>query len=92
MSIEYGVKTKKRPNITKDMKQGDILHVGTGEKLIFSVVKINKSEYLFIHAGVDASYIHSRGVMNQKIMDFEERNDAFFVVVEGDLSILDNDE
>ncbi|MEA3295428.1 MAG: hypothetical protein U9P81_10795 [Euryarchaeota archaeon] len=87
MSIEYDMKTNKRPNITKDMQLGDILHIGTEDEIVFSVVKVNKSEFLFKQTGIDASYIHSRGVMNQKIMDFDERNNAFYIVVEGDLDM-----
>lgn len=87
MSIEYDMKTNKRPNISKDMQPGDILHIGTEDEIIFSVVKVNKSEFLFKQTGIDASYIHSRGVMNQKIMDFDERNNAFYIVVEGDLDM-----
>ena len=87
MNTKYGIKTKKRPNLIKDLQQGDILQVGTDQEVIFTVVKIDNSEYLFIQTGVDASYIHSRGVMNQKIMDFEERNDAYFLILKGDSEI-----
>ena len=48
MSIEYGVKTKTRPNLVKDLLPGDILQVGSEENGdVFKVVKINNKEYLF---------------------------------------------
>jgi hypothetical protein len=93
MSIEYGVKTNKRPNLVKDLVPGDILQVGSEEHGdVFKVVKINNKEYLFqqknteaAYANTEAAYAFSRGVMNQKIMDFDGLYDAYYIVTHEDL-------
>jgi hypothetical protein len=86
MNTEYGIKTKKRPNLVKDMKPGDILHIGTEDKgEIFSVIKVGKIEYLLKQTDHDLSYGHSRGVINQKIMDFAEKYDAYYIIEEGNI-------
>jgi len=85
MSIEYGVKTKTRPNLVKDLVPGDILQVGSEENGdVFKVVKINNKEYLF-QKNTEAAYAYSRGVMNQKIMDFDVLYDAYYIVTHEDL-------
>ncbi|MCL7476401.1 MAG: hypothetical protein M8352_10230 [ANME-2 cluster archaeon] len=89
MSIEYGVKTKNRPNIVKDLESGDVLHIGVGDgEDIFTVIKVGNNEYVLQQSGHDAAYAHSRGVINQKIMDFAERYDAYYLVTKEDLSKL----
>ena len=86
MNTEYGIKTKKRPNLVKDLKPGDILHIGTEDKgEIFTVIKIGNKEYILKQTDHDLVFAHSRGVMNQKIMDFEERYDVYFIVEDGDI-------
>ncbi|MCL7413889.1 MAG: hypothetical protein M8353_09780 [ANME-2 cluster archaeon] len=89
MSIEYGVKTKNRPNIVKDLESGDVLHIGVeGGEEIFSVIKVGNNEYVLHQSDHEAAYAHSRGVVNQKIMDFAERYDAYYIVTKEDLSKL----
>ncbi len=86
MSIEYGVKTKERPNLVKDLVPGDILQVGSEENGdVFKVVKINNKEYIFQQKNTEAGYAFSRGVMNQKIMDFDGLYDAYYIVTHQDL-------
>ncbi len=86
MNIEYGVKTNKRPNLVKDLVPGDILQVGSEENGdVFKVVKINNKEYLFQQKNTEAAYAFSRGVMNQKIMDFDGLYDAYYIVTHEDL-------
>ncbi len=86
MSTEYGVKTKTRPNLVKDLVPGDILQVGSEENGdVFKVVKINNKEYLFQQINTEAAYAYSRGVMNQKIMDFDVLYDAYYIVTHEDL-------
>jgi hypothetical protein len=88
MNIEYGVKTKKRPNIAKEMKNGDVLHVGTEDKgEVFLVAKVGKSEFIFQQIGNDTAYAYSRGVVNQKIMDFDERYDVYYIITQEDLGL-----
>ncbi|NIA03300.1 MAG: hypothetical protein GWP12_02010, partial [Nitrospirae bacterium] len=92
MDTEYGIKTKKRPNLVKDLKPGDILHIGTEDKgEIFAVMKIGNKEYVLKQSDHELAYAHSRGVINQKIMDFDEKYDAYFLIEEGDLEDLDLD-
>ena len=70
----------------KDMRNGDVLHVGTEDKgEVFMVAKISNTEYLFQQIGHDTAYAYSRGVMNQKIMDFAERYDSFYYITQIDL-------
>ncbi|MDF1557963.1 MAG: hypothetical protein P1P80_07290 [ANME-2 cluster archaeon] len=89
MSVEYDVKTKNRPNIVKDMESGDVLHIGVeGGEDIFTVIKVGDREYVLQQSGHDAAYAHSRGVINQKIMDFAEKYDAYYLITKGDLSQL----
>lgn len=89
MSVEYGVKTKNRPNIVKDMESGDMLHIGVeGGEVIFSVIKVGDREYVLQQTGHDSAYAHSRGVINQKIMDFAEKYDAYYIITKEDLSKL----
>jgi hypothetical protein len=86
MNTEYGIKTKKRPNLVKDLKPGDILHICTEDKgEIFNVIKIGNKEYVLKQSDHDLAYAHSRGVINQKIMDFEEKYDTYYIVEEGDI-------
>lgn len=90
MGIKYGEKTKNRPNITKDMEPGDILHVCTEDKgEIFLVTKIGDKEFILKQADHEVAYAHSRGVINQKILDFDEKHDAYYYITEGDMSQLD---
>ena len=86
MNTEYGIKTNNRPNLVKDLKPGDILHIGTEEKgEIFTVIKIGNKEYVLKQTDHDLAYAHSRGVMNQKIMDFDEKYDAYYIIEDGDI-------
>jgi hypothetical protein len=86
MSTEYGVKTKTRPNLVKDLVPGDILLVGSEENGdVFKVAKINNKEFLFQQKNTEVAYAHSRGVMNQKIMDFDVLYDAYYIVTHEDL-------
>lgn len=90
MSIEYGIKITKRPNLMKDMKPGDILHICTEDKgEIFTVTKVGNKEFILKQTGHDIAYAHSRGVINQKIMDFEEKYNVYFIVEEGDIENVD---
>jgi len=86
MSLEYGVKMKTRPNLVKDMVPGDILQVGSEENGdVFKVAKVNNKEYIFQQKNTEAAYAYSRGVMNQKIMDFDVLYDAYYIVTHEDL-------
>ena len=86
MNTEYGIKSNKRPNLVKDLKPGDILHIGTEEKgEIFTVIKIGNKEYVLKQTDHDLAYAHSRGVINQKIMDFDEKYDAYYIIEDGDI-------
>ena len=85
MNIEYGVKMKTRPNLVKDLIPGDILLVGSEENGdVFKVAKVN-NEYIFQQKNTEAAYAYSRGVMNQKIMDFDVLYDAYYIVTHEDL-------
>lgn len=86
MSIEYGIKTKKRPDLKKDMSPGDILHIYTEDKgEIFTVTKVGNREFILKQSNHDVAYAHSRGVINQKIMDFEQRFDTYYIITEGNI-------
>ncbi len=86
MSIEYGVKTKTRPNLVKDLVPGDILLIGSEENGdVFKVAKVNNKEYVFQQINTEAAYAYSRGVMNQKIMDFDVLYDTYYIVTHEDL-------
>jgi len=86
MNIEYGVKMKTRPNLVKDLVPGDILQVGSEENGdVFKVAKVNNKEYIFQQKNTEAAYAYSRGVMNQKIMDFDVLYDAYYIVTHEDL-------
>lgn len=85
MSIEYGAKTKTRPNLVKDLVPGDVLLIGSEEKGdVFKVAKVSNKEYIFQQIKTEVAYVHSRGVMNQKIMDFDELYDAYYIVTHED--------
>jgi hypothetical protein len=85
MNIEYGVKTKKRPNLVKDLVPGDILQVGSEENGdVFKVAKVNNKEYVFQQKNSDNACVYSRGVMNQKIMDFDVLYDTYYIVTHED--------
>ncbi len=85
MNIEYGVKMKTRPNLVKDLVSGDVLLVGSEENGdVFKVAKVN-NEYIFQQKNTEAAYAYSRGVMNQKIMDFDVLYDAYYIVTHEDL-------
>jgi len=86
MNIEYGIKMKTRPNLVKDLVPGDILLVGSEENGdVFNVAKVNNKEYIFQQKNTEAAYAYSRGVMNQKIMDFDVLYDAYYIVTHEDL-------
>lgn len=86
MSMGYNVKTKERPNLARDLQPGDTLHIGTEEGgEIFTVTKISDREYLFIQCGHETGYVYSRGVVNQKIMDFDSHCDALYMKTKGNL-------
>ncbi len=85
MNIEYGVKMKTRPNLVKDLVSGDVLLVGSEENGdVFKVAKVN-NEYIFQQKNTEVAYAYSRGVMNQKIMDFDVLYDAYYIVTHEDL-------
>ena len=85
MSIEYGVKMKTRPNLVKDLVPGDILLVGSEENGdVFKLAKVSNKEYIFQQINTEAAYAYSRGVMNQKIMDFDVLYDAYYIVTHED--------
>ncbi len=86
MNIEYGVKIKTRPNLVKDLVPGDILQVGSEESGdVFEVAKINNKEYIFQQKNSNNACVYSRGVMNQKIMDFDALYDTYYIVTHKDL-------
>jgi hypothetical protein len=85
MSIEYDIKTKKRPNLVKDLVPGDILVVGSEEKGdVFKVAKVSNKEYIFQQINSENACAYSRGVMNQKIMDFDALYDTYYIVTHED--------
>jgi len=86
MSIEYGIKTKTRPNLVKDLVPGDIILVGSEENGdVFKVAKVNNKEYLFQQKDTEVNYVYSRGVMNQKIMDFDDLYDTYYIITHEDI-------
>lgn len=69
-------KTKVRPNL-KDLKIGDVLHVGTEEKEeIFKVTKLGENTFILDQGGDLREY--GRAVMAKNIYGFAERYKALY--------------
>jgi hypothetical protein len=69
-------KTTIRPNL-KDLKIGDILHVGTEDKgEIFTVTKLGENTYILDRGGELVEY--GRAVMAKNIYGFAERYKAVY--------------
>ena len=69
-------KTKVRPNL-KDLKIGDVLHVGTEEKgEIFKVTKLGENTFIFDQGGDLKEY--GRAVMAKNIFGFAEKFKALY--------------
>ncbi len=67
-------KITKRPNL-KDLKIGDVLHVGTEEKgEIFKVTKLGENTYILDQGGELREY--GRAVMAKNIYEFASRYKA----------------
>ncbi len=69
-------KTNIRPNI-KEMKIGDVLHVGTQDKgEIFKVTKLGENTFILDQGGELREY--GRAVMAKNIYGFAERYKALY--------------
>lgn len=69
-------KTTVRPKI-KDLKIGDVLHVGTEEKgEIFKVTKLGDNTYIYDQGGDLKEY--GRSVMAKNIFGFAEKYKALY--------------
>ena len=69
-------KTKVRPNI-KELKIGDILHVGTEDKgEVFKVTKLGENTYILDQGGDLREY--GRAVMAKNIYGFAEKYKAVY--------------
>jgi len=69
-------KTKVRPNI-KELKIGDILHVGTEDKgEVFKVTKLGENTYILDQGGDLREY--GRAVMAKNIYGFAEKYKALY--------------
>ena len=69
-------KTTIRPNL-KDLKIGDVLHVGTEEKgEVFKVTKLGENTYILDQGGELREY--GRSVMAKNIFGFAEKYKAVY--------------
>ena len=69
-------KTTVRPNL-KDLKIGDVLHVGTEEKgEIFKVTKLGENTFIYDQGGDLKEY--GRAVMAKNIYGFAEKYKALY--------------
>lgn len=69
-------KTTKRPDL-RDLKIGDVLHVGTEDKdEIFKVTKLGENTYIMDRGGELIEY--GRAVMAKNIYGFAERYKAVY--------------
>ena len=76
-------KTKVRPNL-KELKIGDVLHVGTEEKEeIFKVTKLGENTFILDQGGDLREY--GRAVMAKNIYGFAERYKALYWVTHEDV-------
>jgi hypothetical protein len=75
-------KTTVRPNI-KDLKIGDVLHVGTEEKgEIFKVTKLGENTFIYDQGGELKEY--GRSVMAKNIFGFAEKYKALYWITRED--------
>jgi hypothetical protein len=75
-------KTTVRPKI-KDLKIGDVLHVGTEEKgEIFKVTKLGENTYIYDQGGDLKEY--GRSVMAKNIFGFAEKYKALYWITRED--------
>ena len=76
-------KTKVRPNI-KDLKIGDVLHVGTEDKEeVFKVTKLGENTFILDQGGDLREY--GRAVMAKNIYGFAEKYKAvYWITKEGE--------
>lgn len=69
-------RTKIRPDL-RDLKIGDVLHVGTEDKgEVFKVTKLGENTYILDQGGELREY--GRAVMAKNIYGFAERYDAVY--------------
>jgi hypothetical protein len=75
-------KTTVRPKI-KDLKIGDVLHVGTEEKgEIFKVTKLGENTYIYDQGGDLKEY--GKSVMAKNIFGFAEKYKALYWITRED--------
>lgn len=75
-------KTTVRPKI-KDLKIGDVLHVGTEEKgEIFKVTKLGENTFIYDQGGDLKEY--GRSVMAKNIFGFAEKYKAVYWITRDD--------
>jgi hypothetical protein len=73
-------KTTIRPNL-KDLKIGDVLHVGTQEKgEVFKVTKLGENTYILDQGGELREY--GRSVMAKNIFGFAEKYKAVYWITQ----------
>ncbi|VVB87132.1 Uncharacterised protein [uncultured archaeon] len=77
-------KTIKRPDL-RDLKIGDVLHVGTEEKgEVFKVTKLGENTYIYDRGGGELIE-YGRAVMAKNIYGFAEKYKAvYWITHEGD--------
>lgn len=75
-------KTTVRPKI-KDLKIGDVLHVGTEEKgEVFKVTKLGENTFIYDQGGDLKEY--GRSVMAKNIFGFAEKYKALYWITRDD--------
>ena len=75
-------KTTVRPNL-KDLKIGDVLHVGTEDKgEVFRVTKLGENTYILDQGGDLREY--GRAVMAKNIYEFASRYRAVFWITKNE--------
>ncbi len=74
-------KTTVRPNL-RELKIGDVLHVGTDKGEVFTVTKLDENTYILDQGGELREY--GRAVMAKNIYGFAEKYKAVYWVTRED--------
>ncbi len=74
-------KTTVRPNL-RELKIGDVLHVGTDKGEVFTVTKLGENTYILDQGGELREY--GRAVMAKNIYGFAEKYKAVYWVTHED--------
>ncbi len=82
IDVDMVEKTTKRPNI-RDLKIGDVLHVGTEDKgEVFKVTKLGENTFILDQGGELREY--GRAVMAKNIYGFAEKYRAVYWITHED--------